>query len=105
MTQSSKPATAEAQSFFAPIAKQILVETTLHGDTRTDNYTWLREKNNPEVLAYLNAENAYTDEVLKPMGAFEEALYQEMLSRIQQTDLTVPYTLRGFQYFTSTEEG
>ncbi len=80
-------------------------ETTLHGDTRIDNYAWLREKNNPEVLAYLNAENAYTDAILNPTEAFQEKLYQEMLSHIQQTDLSVPYNLRGFQYFTRTEEG
>ena len=105
MTQSSKPATAEAQLLSAPIAKQIPVGTTLHGDTRTDNYAWLRQKEKPEVLAYLNAENAYAEAILKPTELLQEKLYQEMLSRIQQTDLTVPYSLRGFQYFTRTEEG
>src|SRR5262249_47664485 len=78
---------------------------TLHGDTRIDNYAWLREKENPDVIAYLEAENAYTDSALKRTEAFQEELYQEMLSRIQQTDLSVPYNLRGYQYFTRTEEG
>ena len=105
MTQSPKPATADAQPISAPVAKQIPVETTLHGDTRTDNYGWLRQKENPAVLAYLNAENAYTDAILKHTERLQEKLYQEMLSRIQQTDLTVPYSLRGFQYFTKTFEG
>ncbi|HJZ64908.1 MAG TPA: S9 family peptidase [Candidatus Acidoferrum sp.] len=105
MTQSSNPVLAGAQVPSAPVAKQIPVETTLHGDTRADNYSWLREKENPEVIAYLNAENAYTDAVLKPTEAFQESLYNEMLSRIQQTDLSVPYKLRGFQYFTRTEVG
>ncbi len=105
MTDSSNPATAGSKAPSPPLAKQILVSTTLHGDTRTDNYAWLREKEDPEVLAYLNAENAYTDAILKPTEPFQEKLYQEMLSRIQQTDLSVPYTLRGFQYFTRTEEG
>ena len=105
MTQSSKPATAEAQSMSAPVAKQIPVETVLHGDRRVDNYAWLRQKGSAEVLAYLNAENAYTGAVLKSTEPFQEKLYREMLSRIQQTDLTVPYNLRGFQYFTRTEEG
>jgi len=105
MTQSSNPACAGIQTLPAPVAKQFSVETTLHGDTRVDNYAWLREKENPEVIAYLNAENAYTEAILKPTEALQETLYNEMLSRIQQTDLTVPYTLRGYQYFTKTFEG
>jgi oligopeptidase B len=105
MSQSSIPAPAGAQAPTAPVAKHVPVETVLHGDRRTDKYAWLREKQNPEVIAYLNAENAYTDAVLKPTEPFQETLYQEMLSRIQQSDLSVPYRLRGFQYFTRTEEG
>ena len=105
MTQSSNPAVAGAQAPSAPVARQIPVETTLHGDTRLDNYAWLRGKENPEVISYLNAENAYTDTILNPTEPFQEKLYAEMLSRIQQTDLSVPYSLRGFQYFTRTEEG
>jgi oligopeptidase B len=105
MTKAANPDATGAPAVSAPVAKQIPVETVLHGDRRIDNYAWLREKQNPEVIAYLNAENAYTDAVLKPTEAFQETLYQEMLSRIQQTDLSVPYTLRGFQYFTRTEEG
>src|SRR6476661_5241043 len=105
MNNDSISAPAEAQSVSAPVARQIPVETVLHGDRRVDHYAWLREKENPEVLAYLNAENAYTDAILKPTEPFQEKLYQEMLSRIQQTDLSVPYKLRGFQYFTRTEEG
>jgi len=105
MTQSSNPAPAGAETPTAPIAKQLPVETILHGDRRTDNYAWLREKEDPEVVAYLNAENAYTDAFLKSTEPLQEKLYQEMLSRIQQTDLSVPFTLRGFQYFTRTEEG
>ncbi len=105
MKNDSISAPAEAQSVSAPVAKQIPVETVLHGDRRIDHYAWLREKENPEVLAYLNAENAYTDAILRPTERFQETLYQEMLSRIQQTDLSVPYALRGFQYFTRTEEG
>jgi len=105
MNNDSLSAPAEAQSVSAPVAKRTSVETVLHGDRRVDNYAWLREKENPEVIAYLHAENAYTDAVLKPTEHFQEKLYQEMLSRIQQTDLSVPYMLRGFQYFTRTEEG
>ncbi|GAC1632769.1 MAG: oligopeptidase B [Candidatus Acidiferrum sp.] len=105
MNPSSNPASAGAQTPSAPIAKQIPTEAILHGDRRIDLYAWLREKQNPEVIAYLEAENAYTDAVLKPTEPFQEALYQEMLSRIQQTDLTFPYTLRGYRYFTKTIEG
>jgi oligopeptidase B len=81
------------------------VEHVLHGDRRVDHYAWLRHKENPEVIAYLEAENAYTDAILKPTEPFQERLYQEMLGRIQQTDLSVPYRLRGYHYFTRTEEG
>ena len=88
-----------------PIARREPVEKVLHGDRRVDHYAWLREKENSEVIAYLKAENDYTDAVLKPTEALQEKLYQEMLGRIQQTDLTVPYPLRSYLYFTRTEEG
>jgi len=81
------------------------VEYTIHDDRRVDDYFWLREKENPEVLRYLEAENAYTDAFLQSTEDLQGKLYQEMLSRIQQTDLSVPYTLRGYLYFTRTEEG
>jgi oligopeptidase B len=88
-----------------PVARREPVEQLLHGDRRVDHYAWLRYKDNPEVMAYLKGENAYTDAVLKPTEAFQEKLYQEMLGRILQTDLSVPYRLRGYHYFTRTEEG
>ena len=77
----------------------------MHGDRRVDAYAWLRDKNNPEVIAYLNAENAYTDSLLRGTEPFQETLYQEMLGRILQSDLSVPYRMRGYLYFTRTEEG
>ena len=88
-----------------PAAARKPVEQCIHGDLRTDDYAWLREKENPEVIRHLEAENAFTGAMLKPTEPFQEALYQEMLSRIQQTDLTVPYRLRGYDYFTKTIEG
>ena len=88
-----------------PAARREPVEHILHGDRRVDHYAWLRHKENPEVIDYLKAENAYTDAVLKPTEPLQEKLYQEMLMRIQQTDLSVPYPLRGYLYFTRTEEG
>src|SRR5258708_19611603 len=88
-----------------PVAARKPVEHRLHGDLRLDDYAWLREKDNPDVIRHLEAENAYSKAVLQPTEAFQEKLYQEMLSRIQQTDLTVPYQLRGHFYFTKTLEG
>jgi oligopeptidase B len=88
-----------------PVARRHPVEHVIHNDRRIDNYVWLQEKQNSEVIAYLNAENAYTDAVLHETEAFQERLYQEMLAKILQTDLSVPYRLRGYLYFTRTEEG
>ena len=88
-----------------PVARRETVEHVLHGDRRVDHYAWLRQKENPEVIAHLEAENAYTETILKPTEAFQEKLYQEMLGRILQTDLSVPYKLRGYFYFTRMEEG
>jgi oligopeptidase B len=88
-----------------PLARRHSVEHVIHGDRRIDDYAWLRGKNDPAVIAYLNAENAYTDAVLRDTERFQEKLYQEMLGRILQTDLSVPYRLRGYLYFTRTEEG
>src|ERR1700674_849250 len=88
-----------------PVARREPVEHVLHGDRRVDHYAWLRQKENPDVIAYLEAENAYTGAILQPAEQLQEKLYQEMLGRIQQTDLTVPYRLRSYLYFTRTEEG
>jgi oligopeptidase B len=88
-----------------PVARREPVEHVLHGDRRVDHYAWLRHKEDPEVIAYLKAENAYTDAILKPTELFQERLYKEMLGRILQTDLSVPYQLRRYHYFTRTEEG
>jgi oligopeptidase B len=88
-----------------PIAMREPVEHVIHGDRRIDHYAWLRKKDDPRVIAYLKEENAYVDGFLKGTEAFQEKLYQEMLGRIQQTDLSVPYSLRGYSYFAKTEEG
>jgi oligopeptidase B len=77
----------------------------VHGDRRVDEYFWMRDKTDPEVTAYLEAENAYADAVMKPTEPFQAALYQEMLGRIQETDLSVPYREAGYFYYSRTEEG
>jgi len=68
-----------------PIAKKVPHTTEIHGYTLKDDYFWLREKKNPEVLKYLEAENAYTEEVMKPTKEFQEALYRDA-RHIKQTD-------------------
>ena len=75
------------------------------GETLADDYYWLREREDPEVHGYLGAENAYGDALLAPLGSLRESLYQEMLGRIKQTDLSVPYRDGGFWYYSRTEEG
>ena len=88
-----------------PVAKTISITDVTHGDVRVDNYAWLREKDSPDVLAYLEAENAYTDDVSAPTEALQETLYQEMKGRIQETDLSVPYKYGDYFYYSRTEEG
>src|ERR1700675_3388942 len=88
-----------------PVAPKIPKVDTLHGDIRQDDYFWLREKDNAQVLAYLRAENAYTDEVTEGSKAFQESLYQEMLARIKEDDSSVPYRRGGHFYYSRTEKG
>ncbi|GLH66808.1 oligopeptidase B [Geothrix edaphica] len=76
-----------------------------HGEKVSDPWFWLREKSNPEVVAYLNAENAYTQAMTADLQPFSEALYKEMLGRIKQTDLSVPVRRGAFYYYSRTEEG
>ena len=93
------------KSVLAPIAAKKAKELTIHGDTRIDNYYWLNDREDVEVLSYLNKENTYTDEVLKPLDGFREDLFQEMKSRIKETDMSVPYYSDGWFYYSRYEEG
>jgi oligopeptidase B len=79
--------------------------TNIHGETLNDDYFWLREKSNPAVIAYLESENAHTAAVMKPLEAFQESLYKELLGRIKQTDTQVPYRQDGYFYYSRTVEG
>src|SRR5215831_1854225 len=88
-----------------PVARPVEHREVRHGETVIDNYYWLREKSNPEVIDYLKAENAYTDEKTKDLKLFEESLYKEMLGRIKQTDLSVPVRRGSYYYYSRTEEG
>src|SRR5918912_4201353 len=88
-----------------PSAKKVPKTDTTNGDTRVDDYFWLRDKKNPEVISYLEAENAYTEAAMKPTEALQQKLYAELLGRIKQTDLSVPYKLGDYYYYTRTVEG
>ena len=88
-----------------PIARKDPKETALHGAVLTDDYAWMRDKDNPEVAAYLEAENAYAEAVMAPLSGLRDSLYQEMLSHVKQTDVSVPFRDGDWWYLTRTEEG
>jgi oligopeptidase B len=88
-----------------PTAKQNPEFLELHGDKRVDNYFWMRDLENPEVTAYLEAENDYTNTVMQPTEALQKQLYEEMLSHIKETDLSVPIRKDDYYYYSRTEEG
>lgn len=88
-----------------PIAPKHPYVHVLHGDERLDDYFWLRDRDNPDVMAYLEAENAYTEIKMEHTRSLQDTLYQEMLSRIQEDDLSVPYREGEFYYYTRTETG
>jgi len=88
-----------------PVAAKKPKVLTKFGDRRVDPYFWLRDKANPEVIAYLEAENRYTDAVMKPLEGFRDSLYREMLARIKETDESVPYRRHGYWYYQREVEG
>jgi len=93
------------QDMNPPNAEKKPVELEKHGDVRIDNYYWLRERDNPDVIAYLEAENAYREAVMKETEDLQDELYEEMVGRIKQTDESVPYKKNGYWYYTRYEEG
>jgi hypothetical protein len=95
----------DAQSAAPPTAARRPKTITKFGDRRVDNYFWLREKSNPEVTSYLEAENAYLRAVTEPLGGFREKLYKEMLARIKETDESVAYRRHGYWYYQREVEG
>jgi oligopeptidase B len=88
-----------------PIAEVIPQELTIHGDTRVDNYYWLNDRDNPKVIEYLEAENAYTEAMLKHTKSFQETLFNEIKGRIKEEDQTVPVLDNGYYYYIRYEEG
>ncbi|MCK4595732.1 hypothetical protein KAT73_03040, partial [candidate division WOR-3 bacterium] len=87
-----------------PIAEIEPKVDSIHGDVRIDNYFWLREIDNPEVIEYLHAENEYTEAMMEHTEKLQEKLYKELLSRIKETDMSVPEKIDEYYYYTRTEE-
>lgn len=96
---------SENSSPMPPIAQKRPQTLSAHADQRIDDYYWLRDRDDPEVFAYLDAENAYTQSVMAHTESLQTALYDEMLGRIQETDLSVPYRKGEFYYYSRTETG
>ncbi len=88
-----------------PVAKQSPKVDTLFGTVMTDNYYWLREKSSPEVIDYLKAENAYTDSMTATTTGLQEKIYNEMIGRIKETDLSLPVFRDGYYYYSRDEKG
>ncbi len=88
-----------------PIAKKVPSEQVIHGDRRIDDYNWLRGKSDPEVIAYLKAENEYTASVMGPTKTLQDDLFREILSRTRQTDVSAPSWKQGYWYYVRFEEG
>ena len=88
-----------------PKAKQVPHITKIHGQELVDNYFWLRDRKDPDTLAYLRQENAYSDKVLAPTVPLQKKLYQEMLSRVQEDDQRAPYRIGKYGYYARTKKG
>lgn len=105
---SSGPAVLAQKDMKPPVAKKVPSVLKIHGYEITDNYAWLRDRNekkDPEIIKYLEEENAYVEHHMGKHQPFVDALYKEMLGRIKQTDTSVPYKLGNYWYFTKVEEG
>ncbi|MGC2297410.1 MAG: S9 family peptidase [Acidobacteriaceae bacterium] len=88
-----------------PVAARRHTERSVHGHTLVDDYAWLREKENPEVTAYLEAENAWCSSVMAGTEDLQKQLYDEMLSHVKETDISVPFRDRQYWYYSRTEQG
>ncbi|MEO0404177.1 MAG: oligopeptidase B, partial [Bacteroidota bacterium] len=112
----SSPETKMEKTAEAPKAKMMAHEITTHGDTRVDNYFWMRlsdeqkksetpDQQTKDVVDYLNAENTYREAEMEDTEAFQEKLFDEIVGRIKQTDESVPTKVNGYWYYTRYEEG
>lgn len=89
----------------APVAKKVAKTLSIHGDDRTDNYYWLNQREDQEVIDHLNAENAYKENLMSHLSDFQTSLFEEMKGRIKQDDQSVPYKKNGYYYITQYKEG
>lgn len=107
MISSCQSQSGKLQSQFSspPHTEKKPIELTKHGDVRVDNYYWLNQRDNPDVIEYLNAENSYLDEVMASTKSFQASLFDEIISRIKQDDESVPYLDNGYYYYTRFVEG
>ncbi|HEY0380056.1 MAG TPA: S9 family peptidase [Pyrinomonadaceae bacterium] len=101
----TRRSSSPAQTLTPPKAERIMRGVSAHGESWIDSYFWLREKEDPRVLAYLRAENAYADAVMKPTEALQRALYREMLTRIKETDEDAAYRQGDYLYYTRSVKG
>lgn len=88
-----------------PSARRVPMRLESHGDVRIDDYFWLRERSDPDVIAYLEAENRYTDAVMAASRPLQEKLYREIVGHIRESDASAPFLENGWLYYTRTEEG
>ncbi|NUO01828.1 MAG: S9 family peptidase, partial [Saprospiraceae bacterium] len=105
---STQPATSmmyEKMNLPTPTVKAVPKELSIHGDTRIDEYYWLNERENPEVIAYLNSENDYREQMTSHTKAFRDKLFEEIKGRVKQDDTSVPYKENGYFYLTRYETG
>jgi oligopeptidase B len=105
MADSGSPVTDAAAAAVAPTAKTVPFERVHHGDRFVDEYEWLRDKEDPEVIAHLEAENAYTEARTAHLGPLREKIFDEIKNRTQETDLSVPTRLGGYWYYSRSYEG
>jgi oligopeptidase B len=105
MTLAVASSDAQTTTSQPPVAKKVHTQRTLNGVTLVDDYAWLRERDNPDVKAYLEAENAYAEHVTAALAPVRQKLYDEIVSHIKETDDTVPYLKDGYYYYSRTEKG
>ena len=89
----------------APIPPRRPKDVSIHGETRIDDWHWLRDRDDPEVIAHLHAENAHTEAWFAPLAALKQQLYDEMLARIQEDDDEVPWRWHGWWHWSRTAKG
>ena len=102
---STEPAAQQAERTGPPAARRIPHERTFHGDTFTDDYAWLADPGDPQTIAFLEAENAYTEAATAGQAGLRDAIFGEIKARTQETDLSVPARKGGWWYYGRTVEG